>query len=296
MKLSKQMRTDITGYAFILPNVLVFFVFTLFPVLFSLVVSFTDWDYTKGFGNWKFTWGVNYVDMWSDEWFIDSLLNTLFYSLTVVPLTIAISLVAAVSIDRFVYGKKLVRLSLFMPHISNIVAVSIVWVMMYAPFGPFTQFVQFIGVENPPQWLGDYDWALPALILMAIWGGIGYAVMIYTASIQALPIELYEAADIDGASEVLKFFKITIPLLTPTTFFLVITGFIASFQVFGSIMVMTRGGPGTSTHVLVYYIFTSAFTFYKMGYAASISWVLFAIIFVVTIIQWQGQKKWVSYM
>jgi multiple sugar transport system permease protein len=151
------------------------------------------------------------------------------------------------------------------------------------------------GVKNPPQWLGDSNWALLAIILMTIWSNVGYSVMIYTSAIQSLPKDVYEAADVDGASEIRKFFKITVPFLTPTTFFLVITTFITSFQVFAPIQIMTRGGPGTSTHVLVYYIYTSAFTFYRMGYASAMSWILFLILFAITMVEWRGQKKWVSY-
>lgn len=296
MKINKQLKTDIIGYSFIAPNLVGFFVFTLFPVLFSFIISFSNWDYTQGFGNINFNWGKNFIEMWSDKWFTDSLINTIYYSFTVVPSVVFIALVMAVVIDRFVFGKTPVRLAILMPYISNIVAVSVVWVMMYSPYGPITQFLKLLGIKEPPQWIADYTWAMPAIIIMSIWMGVGYAIMIYTSSIQSLPADLYEAAEIDGANELQKFFKITIPLLSPTTFFLVITTFISSFQVFGQIMVMTRGGPGTSTHVLVYYIYTTAFTFFRMGYAASISWILFLMLFIITIIQWQGQKRWVSYM
>jgi multiple sugar transport system permease protein len=296
MKISKQLWTDITGYSFIAPNIAGFLAFTLFPVFFSIIISFTDWDFTRGLWNWNFIGLKNFIEMWKDDWFIAALFNTFFYSFTVVPLTIVISLVVAVLIDRYAHGKTPIRLALFMPHISNIVAVSVVWIMMYTPFGPFTQMMKALGWEDPPTWLADFSWAMPALIVMGVWGGIGYAVLIYSSSIQALPRDLYDAADIDGASEVQKFFRITIPMLSPTTFFLVITGFISSFQVFGSIVVMTGGGPGTSTNVLVFYIFRVAFEFFRMGYAAAISWVLFMILFVVTLLQWQGQKRWVGYM
>ncbi len=295
MKINKQLKTDITGYTFILPNILGFLVFTLFPIVFSFIISFTDWDYTKGLGNWNFNWGANFVEMWRDKWFTSSLINTVLYAAAVVPVTVFAAMVIAVIIDKFCFAKTPLRLAMFMPYISNIVAVAIVWVMMYSPWGPFTQLVKYLGVENPPQWLGDYNWALIAIIIMSIWSGIGYAVMIYTSAIQALPQDVYEAADVDGANQITKFFKLTVPFLSPTTFFLVITSLISSFQVFAQIQIMTRGGPGTSTHVLVYYIYTSAFSFYRMGYAASMSWVLFIILFVITIIQWQGQKKWVNY-
>ena len=132
-------------------------------------------------------------------------------------------------------------------------------------------------------------------ILMTIWSNVGYSALIYTSSIQGLPQDVYEAADMDGANEIVKFFKLTIPFLSPTTFFLVITNIITSFQVFAPIQIMTRGGPGTSTYVLVYYIYRSAFGYYKMGYASAMAWILFILIFIVTMIQWRGQKRWVSY-
>ncbi len=291
--MSKNWKSNLTGYAFIAPNILGFLAFTIFPILFSLFISFTNWDYTQGFGAITFIGLQNYLDIWKDPWFTDSLRNTLVFAFTVAPLTIVAALLISVLVDRYAFGKKSMRLMLFLPYVSNVVAISVVWVMMYTPFGPFTQLIKFLGVTNPPAWLGDYNWALPAVILMTIWASIGYAVMIYTAAIQGLPAELYEAAEIDGASEVSKFFKVTIPLLSPTTFFLVITNLVAAFQVFGQIMVMTRGGPGTSTHVLSYYIYTSAFSFYKMGYASAIAWILFLILIIITLVQWRGQKRWV---
>lgn len=294
-RLTNQLRTDITGYLFILPNVLGFTLFTLIPMGISLVISFTDWDYTQGFGNWTFNGGRNFIEMWHDEWFVSSLINTVVFAFVVVPITVFLALILAVVIDRYCFAKLPIRLAMFMPYISNIVAVAIVWVMMYSPWGPFTQLVKMLGVENPPQWLGDHTWALPALMLMTIWSGVGYAMMIYTSSLSSLPQDVYEAAEIDGAGEVRKFFSLTVPFLSPTTFFLVITTFITSFQIFAPIQIMTRGGPGTATNVLVYYIYTTAFTFYRMGYAASMSWILFIILFIITMVQWWGQRRWVSY-
>ena len=293
--LSRQAKTNLVGYSFILPNIIGVCAFTLFPMVFSLIISFTDWDYTKGIGNWNFIGIQNFVDMWSDEWFTSALVNTIVFAVGVVPVTVFLAMVLAVIIDNYCFAKLPIRLALFMPYVSNIVAVASVWVMVYSPWGPFTQLVKALGEQTPPLWLGDTHWALPAIMLMTVWSGVGYAVMIYTSSIQGLPKDVYEAAVIDGAGAVTKFFKLTIPFLSPTTFFLIITTFITSFQVFGQIQIMTRGGPGTSTNVLVYYIYTSAFTFYRMGYASAMSWVLFALLFIVTIIQWRGQKKWVSY-
>jgi multiple sugar transport system permease protein len=294
-RISRQLRENIAGYIFILPNMIGMIAWTLLPIIFSLIISFTDWDFTRGFGKWNFIGLKNFIDMWQDDWFTSALVNTILFAFVTVPVSIAFSLILAVIIDRYCRAKMPIRLALFMPYISNIVAVSIVWVMMYSPWGPFTRMIQMLGIKNPPLWLADYNWALPALMLISVWGNIGYCVMIYTASIQSLPLELYEAADIDGAGEVRKFFKLTIPLLSPTIFFLVITQFIAAFQVFARMQIMTRGGPGTSTNVLVYHIYRSAFTFYKMGYGAAVSWVLFIILFVITLVQWKGQKRWVGY-
>jgi multiple sugar transport system permease protein len=293
--MKKQLRVDLTGYLFILPNVIGVVLFTIIPIIYSLIISFTDWDFTHGIGNWNFVGFRNFIDIWSDTWFVDSLKNTIIYGLAVVLFTIVIALVLAVLIDRFCFAKLPIRLAMFMPYISNIVAVAIVWVMMYAPWGPFTQMVEALGWKDPPQWLGDYNWSLIAVIIMSIWGGIGYCIMIYTAAIQGLPQDVYEAAEVDGANEWTRFFKLTVPLLSPTTFFLVITTLISSFQVFAPIQLMTQGGPGSSSSVLVYYIYTSAFSFYKMGYASAMSWVLFILLFIVTLIQWQWQKHGVEY-
>lgn len=296
MKLSKQLRTDLVGYSFILPNIVGTMLFVLLPLLFTLVISFTNWDFISGFKKVGFIGINNYIKLWSDEWFIASLSNTLMYAVTVVPVTVFLSLILAVQVEKFAYAKTIIKLAAFMPYISNIVAISIVWKMMYAPWGPFTQMVKAIGFSNPPAWLGDYTWALPAIILVGVWGGIGYCIMIYSSSIQSLPQDVYEAAEVDGATHFQQLFRITIPFLSPTTFFLVITQSIIAFQIFAQVQIMTRGGPGTSTHVLVYYIYTSAFSFYKMGYAAAISWVLFIILMIITLVQWQGQKRWVSYL
>jgi len=289
--LKPQTRDNIVGYTFLLPNLIGCMLFTFLPVVFSLLISFTDWDYTKGFGNWNFIGIQNYLDMWQDEWFIDSLINTLVYTIAVVPITIFLALVISVLIDKYCFAKLPIRLAMLMPYISNVVAVAIVWVMMYSSFGPITLLVKALGVENPPQWLADYTWAMPAVILMAIWSNVGYSALIYTSSIQGLPQDVYEAADIDGASELTKFFRLTVPFLSPTTLFLVITNVITSFQIFAPIQIMTRGGPGTSTYVLVYYIYRSAFGYYEMGYASSMAWILFILIFIVTMIQWRQQKR-----
>ena len=199
--ISRQLKTDLTGYAFIAPNVLGFTLFTLVPMIISLIISFTDWDYTQGFGNWIFNGGANYVEVWADKWFVDSLVNTIVFAAGVVPVTIFLALVLAVVIDKFCYAKLPIRLAMFMPYISNVVAVAIVWVMMYSPWGPFTQMVKMLGVENPPQWLGDHHWALPAIMLMTVWSGVGVGAGVASDTLEASAPAVVESPPTAGPPE-----------------------------------------------------------------------------------------------
>lgn len=289
MKQNKQLKTDLKGLAFILPSLSGFLLFVVVPVLFSLIISFCKWDYTQGLSGIEFNWGVNFVNMWKDDWFITSFKNTLLFSAGFVPLTVIFALTIAVLLDRYVYTKRFCQLCYFMPYISNVVAISIVWVIMLSSSGPISMLVRAFGIE-PLKWLGNTATALPSVIVTSIWMNVGYLIMIYTAALQNVPQELYEAASIDGANGWKQLLHVTIPTLRPTTFFLVITTIINSFKVFGQINIMTQGGPGNSTSVLVHYIYKSAFTFYDMGYASAMSWVLFVLLFIVTIIQMHGQK------
>ena len=168
--------------------------------------------------------------------------------------------------------------------------VSIVWTVLLAPSGPLAKAAMGLGFKMPV-WLADPHWVMTAIVAMSVWLGVGYAVMIYSAALRGIPEELYESADIDGAGPLQKFFGITVPMLSHTTFFLTVTLIVAGFKVFGQIFTMTQGGPASSSHVLVYYIYTAAFRFFRMGYASTISVVLFAFLLVVTVLQWRGQRK-----
>ncbi len=281
----------VAGYLFIAPNLLLYFAFTVLPFLFSLVVSFSSWDYTQGFAGIRWNWGRNYLDLLSDTWFLVSLKNNIFFVVGTVPATIGISMAFAAIIDKAVVRKDIAKLMMFLPYISNIVAVSIVWTILLAPQGPLARAFASVGI-NTPVWLADPDWVMYAIVAMSVWLTIGYAVMLYSAAIGGIPSELYEAAEIDGASSFQQFFRITVPMLSHTTFFLLVTLIVAGFKVFGQIMTMTQGGPGSSSHVLVYYIYTSAFTFFRMGYASSVAVVLFLIMLGITLLQWRVQRKW----
>lgn len=283
---------DNIAYLFLLPSMLGILLFSLGPLILSLFLSFTDWNFTDGFGNWNLVWFDNFKALIADKWFVDSLINTFIITLITVPISLVISMIIAALIDHFCHEKlaSILRVAMYMPYICNIVATSAVWMALYSSYGPFTQLVRLLGWEDPPKWLADYTWALPALMLVMIWSGLGYRVFIYSSSMAGMPRELYESADIDGANGIQKFLHITIPQLRPTTFFLTITGIITSFKVFGYTNIMTRGGPGSSTYTLVYYIYTSAFKYYKFGYASAIAVILFLLLLVITIIQWRGNK------
>lgn len=293
LRARRRLTTEIVNLSFIAPSFLAMICFSLIPMLISLYISLTDWNFTKGLGNWNFMGLDNFKMLWRDEWFIASLKNTAIFTLASVPLGLVLAILLAALIDRFLREKlsNTVRVAMYMPNICNIVATSAIWIMMYSSYGPFTQLMRALGWSNPPRFLASYSWALPSVILVSIWSNLGYRVFIYSAAIGGLPGELYEAADIDGANGFQKFRSITVPLLAPTTFFLTITGIINSFKVFGTVNVMTGGGPGSSTYTLVYYIYKTAFSYYRMGYASSVAVILFVILLVITLFQWKHNER-----
>lgn len=294
--MSSKARQNITGYLFIAPNMIGFTFFLLIPVLFSLVISFTSWDMVSGISGVKFTGLRNYINLASDTFFIKSCINNIIYTLAFVPSTMFFALILAVIMNRNIWGRKALRTAFFIPFVTNIVAVSVVWIAMFQPeAGPINQFLHSIGMKNTPMWLASSDTVMYSIITVNVWMNLGYTMVIYLAGLQNIPKDLYEAATIDGAGVFQQFFKITIPMLSPTTFFILITTIIHSFKVFGTVNVMTQGGPGDASSVIVFDIYTTAFRYYKMGYASSMAWVLFIVIFLVTILQWRGQRKWVNY-
>lgn len=292
-KRKKELKQSLTAASFLAPSLLGLILFSAIPVVFSMFISLTDWNYVNGIGNWNFVWFENFKKLWSDEWFRAALRNTFVYTVVTVPIGLFLAVVIAALIDQFC-AKKLagmLRVTMYMPKICNIVASAAVWTMLYSTYGPFTQLMKALGWTDPPRFLASYTWALPAVMLMSIWQGLGYHVFLYSASLTSLPKDIYEAADLDGVNGIQRFFYITLPQLKPTTFFLTVTGIISSFKVFGQINVMTHGGPGSSTYTLVYYIYKSAFTYYEMGYASAVAMVLFAILLCVTLYQWHHNKN-----
>lgn len=287
------LNNTINGFLFLTPNLLGFLVFTLIPVIAVFVISFTDWN---AFGSPKLIGFQNYLGLIKDANFKTAFFNNLKYTLMFVPGTILVALLFALALNRKIVCKGAFRVIYFLPHITSMVAVSIIWRMLYnGTYGPINSLLKSIGVMNPPNWLAEPKLALYAIIVMAIWKTYGYYMVIFMGNLANIPKDMYEVADLSGANAWQKFWYVTLPQLSPTMFFVTITCVISSFKVFDAINVMTQGGPGRSTYVLVYDIYTEAFTNYRFGYSSAISVVLFLMILAITLIQWRGQKNWVSY-
>ncbi|MCM3694087.1 sugar ABC transporter permease [Neobacillus niacini] len=288
-------RENLAGYAFIGPMFIGTSILVLFPILSSFVLSFTDWNFVSGYKNAKFVGFENFSKLLTNALFLKGLFNNVLLILAV-PITLLFSLALAVIINKYVYLKDLFKVIYFMPFISSVVAVAVVFQVLFHPTkGPINQLLLKLGVDNPPGWIADITFALPSVMLIMVWTGIGFNLIIYLAGLQNIPKELYEAAQIDGATAWSQFTKITIPLVSPTTFLLFVTGVISSFKVFDLIIVLTNGGPANSTITPVVYLYQQAFVELKTGYASAISLVMFIIILIITYIQFIGQKKWVNY-
>ena len=284
----------LTGYLFVLPNFTGFFLFMLLPIIMGAYISLTDYN---GFQQINFVGLDNYIKMFSDDYFLTSMKNNLLYTAVTVPTTIIVSTLLAVALNTGIKGSKIFRTAFFFPHISSMVAVGIVWSLLLNPsMGPINNLLLAFGAKNPPKWLSSSDSALWAVMLVAVWKQVGYYMIMILAGLQSIPKQLYEAANIDGAGKVIRFFKITVPMLSPILFMVTILIIISSFQVFDLIMIMTKGGPGSATNVIVYRIYQEGFKYLRYGYASAMAYFLFFLILIITLIQFRGQKKWVSYM
>ena len=289
---SKKARKDFfTGMGFILPSLLGFLIFTFIPVVISLCLSFTSWNFMEGIEGIKFNGLANYIRLFSDEWFLNSYKNNIIFTAVTVPVLIALGLVMATIINKYIYGG-VVRTMIFIPYIASVVAVCTVWMVLLQPsYGPVNEFFRSIGIANPPGWLADFKWSLPSIMIIYVWQQVGYYSIVFLAGLKGLPEDVYEAAKVDGASSIRQFFSLTVPLISPTTFFLTIMGIIGSFKVFDQISVLTQGGPGSSSSVMAYYVYRTAFDYFEMGYANTLAWALFVLVFIVTLVQWKMQAK-----
>jgi len=290
---------------FVAPNAIGFAAFTLLPVAAALLLSLFQWDIFHeprfvGLGNFRNLLGwVNDDGEWraGDPRFWQFLGNT-FYFMLAIPLTMAASLVLAVVLNQKLPGRVFFRTIFFLPSICMGVGVLLLWKFMYMPdIGMINRALRSLGIEGP-DWLSSYHWAKPAIMNVGIWASMGGTNMIlYLAGLQGIPPEQYEAAEIDGANRWQQFWNVTIPMLTPTTFFILITSIIYGFQgEFDSAYVMTQGGPDGSTTTLAYYIYSHAFEYFNMGYAAAIAVAMFVLILIVTLINWHFFGSKVHYV
>lgn len=280
----------LAGYLFLSPNIIGFLLFVAVPVIFSLVLSFFKWDMIRppefvGLDNFK-------ILLFKDPVFWKVVKNTFIYVGSYVPLNILISLGLALWICTF-KKNTLLKTIFFLPVLAPTVAVALVWKFLFQPEGLINYFLSFFNIEQLG-WLGDKKFALLGIILMSAWKFYGMNMIIFIAAIKAIPSSLYEAAKIDGASSFQRFFNITLPMISPAMFFAIVMTLITSFQVFDQALVMTGGGPVNSTNTIVMYLYNNGFQYFQMGTASAIAWLLFMVIFVVTIIQMKLQKKWVN--
>ena len=274
--------------AFVAAPILGFLLFTLYPICFAVYASLTSWN---GLGPMTFVGLDNYVTLFGDEYFRISLYNTFFYMIGI-PIGLALSLLLALALNRKIPGRTAFRTIYYVPVISSLAAIAIVWQFAYnGDFGLVNQVLAWFGIEGP-DWLQNTATVKPAIIIMAIWKGLGYSMLLYLAAIQGVPASLHEAAALDGANAFQRLRNITLPMVRPVTFFLVVTNVIAGSQIFTEINIMTpAGGPEFSSASIVWYIVRKAFKYQQMGYATAMSIVLGVLVFVITFIQFRLNRR-----
>ncbi|GAU78449.1 carbohydrate ABC transporter permease [Fusibacter sp. 3D3] len=289
---NKGIKKYLTIAFFLLPSLIGMLIFVIIPIIASFVLSFSKWDLI---GDIEWVGLSNYSKVLNDPTIREAFKHTLVFIAGYLPLVLSISLGLALVMNKKLKGIVVFRALYFIPVISSWVAVSMIWRwLLNSEYGLINYLLSLIGIVGPG-WLQDPKWAMAGVIMTSIWKDIGFIMVIYLAGLQEIPDHYYEAASIDGVNRWQNFWYITWPLLSPTTFFVITISLINSFQVFDQVWIMTAGGPAGATSVLVEQIYRNAFSYYKMGYASAISWVLFALIFIITIIQNKLQKKWVNY-
>lgn len=292
-KNSIQRRQNIQGYAFIMPWLLGLFLFTLIPMIFSAALSLCNWNIVTGTSTIKFVGFDNYTRLFADPKFWQSLKVTFKFCLITIPCYQIISLLIAFLLTLDIKGMKLFRLIYFLPSIIPTIACTMIWTRIFAQDGILNKALKIFGITGPT-WLTDRNTALYALMIMGIWG-IGNTMIIYLSGLQGVSEELKEAARIDGAKGHQIFFKITLPMISPTIFFNVVMAVIGSFQYFTQAYVMTEGGPMNSTLFYNLYLYQKAYKDFEMGYASAMAWVMFVIILILTMFVIKSSSFWVYY-
>jgi multiple sugar transport system permease protein len=290
----RQIRNNWSAYVFLMPGLIHFAIFTLFAVGFAFYISFHEWNIIRP--EKPFVGLDNYLRLLQDTRFHRSVLNTMIF-LVGVPLNLSFALAVALLLNTKVRGQAIYRTLFYLPVVTPLVVSAIIWKWVYqGDYGLLNYYLLEYGIiDEKIFWLADPNWALPALIIMGIWTGAGSPMVIYLAGLQSIPEEMYDAAKVDGANSWQRLLYITIPLLRPTTFFLVVTAVIATFQIFTEVYIMTNGGPLNRTTTIAYYLYTNAFRELDMGYASAMAFVLFGMIFVFTLLQWKYTRGDVEY-
>ena len=304
-------KNTLVAYSFLAPNFLGFAIFTLVPVVFSILLSFIEWN-GGALSTMKWVGFDNYATIFNAEkvaekfadgnyfYFFNrvdlgiALKNTVFYTLITVPLTLVCSIALAMALNKAVKGAVVFRTIFFFPYVASMVAICVCWNFMLMKDGPINQFIMALGIPFNKSWTADSTMAMWAIILVSVWRNMGYYMIIYLAALQGVPRELYEAATVDGASKWQQFRNVTLPQLKPTTFFASIMMIISCFKIYDVVAIMTEGGPGRSTKMLVTYIYDIAFARIKYGEASAISMVLLLIVLTITIIQFSSEKKFAN--
>lgn len=281
------------AWLFLAPSLVLFAIFTAIPVISAFFISFTQWNLFN-----EVTWvGIgNYLELARDEIFAKVLGNTAYFVLVSVPVQIVLALLCALVLNRGIKGQTFFRVVYFLPVVTSTVAAALVWAWLFnSNFGLINAALSLVGVTDLPKWMGSTRWAMPAIIIVSIWQNLGYAMVLFLAGLQNIGKDVHDAAALDGATGWDRFWHITLPLLSPTTFFVLVISIIGSFQVFELVLVMTKAGPANATNTLVYYIYQNGFQFYQMGYASAAAMVLFLIVLIFTLVQYKLQRRWVHY-
>lgn len=295
----KRWKTLMQAAPFMLPSIVGMIVFSFLPIVISIVVSLTDWNgldklNAQTLGE-RLCGLENYGAILRSVEFWNVLGHTVYYIVLYIPLVLVMSLFIASILNRNMKGIGVFRVLYYIPVLTSWVAASLIWKWVLSPqYGVINQLLRYLGVRGP-EWLTDKFWAMPAIVLASVWKDMGFYGLFLLSGLKAIDTGYYEAAQMDGAGKVRQFFSITLPLLTPSIFFCVIMALINAFQLFPQVQIMTEGGPNGATQVMVERIYTYGFKYFRMGYAAAYSWLLFVIIFVLTLVQMKLQKRWVYY-
>lgn len=299
MSKKKQKRALKNAIPFMLPSFLGMIVFSFLPIIISIAISFTNWNgldklsYKTLASNFVFL--DNYKQILGTSEFWKVLGHTCYYIVLYIPMVLIMSLLIASILNKNMKGITVFRIMYYIPVLTSWVAASLIWKWVLSPqYGILNQLLGYIGISGPG-WLTDKVWAMPAIVLASVWKDMGFYGLFLLSGLKAIDTGYYEAATVDGAGKMKQFFSITLPLLSPSMFFCIIMALINAFQLFPQVQIMTEGGPNGATQVMVERIYTYGFKYFKMGYASAYSWLLFVIIFILTLIQMKLQNKWVHY-